>query len=209
MLFLVFLAHPLCGALEVFAILKSLSWQPRRLWVWTLSRKTCMFLTMVWMALARRLESETGLRVRRLWWRTLANNVHDLDDCLKGACSALGVRDRPRAVAGESSGIIGLYEVSESDSQLHISRVTNSLNSSLGVDMSACARAASALLHGPQLHACLILLVSCLCRGPPVTACTIRGRTRLGRVPREGGAPKVGFPVRPKICVLSQRWRQG
>ena len=34
-------------------------------------------------------------------------------------------------------------------------------------------------------------------------------RTRVGlRVPREGGVPKVGFPVRPKICALSQRWRQ-
>ena len=28
-------------------------------------------------------------------------------------------------------------------------------------------------------------------------------------VPREGGVPKVGVPVRPKICVLSQRWEQG
>ena len=28
-------------------------------------------------------------------------------------------------------------------------------------------------------------------------------------VPREGGVPKVEFPVRPKTCVLSQRWRQG
>ena len=34
----------------------------------------------------------------------------------------------------------------------------------------------------------------------------LRGRTRVGlRVPREGGVPKVGFPVRPKICALSQR----
>ena len=24
-----------------------------------------------------------------------------------------------------------------------------------------------------------------------------------------GGVPKVGFPVQPKICALSQRWRQG
>ena len=38
-----------------------------------------------------------------------ANNIHDLADCLKGACSALG--DRPaRAAAGESSGMIGLHE---------------------------------------------------------------------------------------------------
>ena len=31
----------------------------------------------------------------------------------------------------------------------------------------------------------------------------------MGRVPRGGRVPKVGFPVRPKICALSQRWRQG
>ena len=84
-----------------------------------------------------------------------ANNVHVLDDGLKGACSALGVRDRPaRAVAGESSGIIGLHEVSESDSSLHISRVTNSLNSSLGVDMSGRARAASALPAAAAPRSC-------------------------------------------------------
>ena len=28
-------------------------------------------------------------------------------------------------------------------------------------------------------------------------------------VPTAGERSKVGFPVRPKICVLSQRWRQG
>ena len=27
-------------------------------------------------------------------------------------------------------------------------------------------------------------------------------------VPRGGRVPKVGFPVRPKICVLAQRWSQ-
>ena len=56
----------------------------------------------------------------------------------------------------------------------------------------------------------VVLVASCLCRGPPATAWIIRGRTRVGfRVPREGGAPKVGFPDQPKICALSQRWRQG
>ena len=55
------------------------------------------------------------------------------------------VRAGSSAVAGKSSGIVGLRKVSESDSSLHISRVTNSLNSSVGVDMSACARAACAL----------------------------------------------------------------
>ena len=49
-----------------------------------------------------------------------------------------------------------------------------------------------------------------LCRGPPVTAWIIRGRTRLKyRVPWAQRGSKVGFPVRPKICSLSQRRRQG
>ena len=47
-------------------------------------------------------------------------------------------------------------------------------------------------------------VVCCLCANPPAT--TWRW---VGRVPRGGGVPKVGFPVRPKICGLSQRWRQG
>ena len=82
-----------------------------------------------------------------------ANNVHDFDDCLNDPDSALGVRDRTaRAVAGESSGIIGLREVSESDSSLHISCVTNSMNSSVGVD--ACARAACALPAAAAPRSC-------------------------------------------------------
>ena len=48
------------------------------------------------------------------------------------------------------------------------------------------------------------LVASCLCRSPPVTTWM-----RVGRVPREGGVPKEGFPVRPKTCALSQRWRAG
>ena len=126
---------------------------------------------------------------------TFVNNVHDFDDCLKDADSALGVRDQPaRAVAGESSGIIGLHEVSESDSSLHISRVTNQFIEFI----FGCRHVRLMLLpcmllphlvHGPQLHACLMLLLhmrvlhtcivhviqavlvaSCLCRGLPVTA---------------------------------------
>ena len=50
----------------------------------------------------------------------------------------------------------------------------------------------------------LFLVASCLCRSPPTTTWV-----RAGRVSRGGGVPKVGFPVRPKICSLSQRWRQG
>ena len=49
-----------------------------------------------------------------------------------------------------------------------------------------------------------VLVVCCLCANPPVT--TLRW---VVRVPRAQRGSKVGFPVRPKICVLSQRWRQG
>ena len=59
-------------------------------------------------------------------------------------------------------------------------------------------------------HLCMVLAIqvvlvaSCLCRGPPVTTRTIRRRTRVGlRVPREGGVPKVGFRS------VSRRWWQG
>ena len=63
----------------------------------------------------------------------------------------------------------------------------------------------------PHLLLLLRLLRLLHMRDPhPCMTHTIRGRTRVGfRVPREGGVPKVGFPVRPKICVLFQRWRQG
>ena len=54
----------------------------------------------------------------------------------------------------------------------------------------------------------LLLVCACMMMTHPCMLHTIRGRTRF-RVPREGGVPKVGFPVRSKICVLSQRWRQG
>ena len=38
----------------------------------------------------------------------------------------------------------------------------------------------------------------------------IRVRTRVGlRVPRAQEGSKVGVPVWPKNCVLSERWRQG
>ena len=59
-------------------------------------------------------------------------------------------------------------------------------------------------------------LVCCLCDsdrkmgGGAAMAAPSGGRTRFMHVvPAEGCVPKVGFPVRPKICVLSQRWRQG
>ena len=58
-----------------------------------------------------------------------------------------------------------------------------------------------------MIHPCMmqgiqgVLVVCCLCANPPVT--TWRW---VGRVPRGGKVPKMEFPVRPKICALSQRW---
>ena len=122
--------------------------------------------------------------------RLALRRLRDLEDGIED------VRAGAPAVAGESRGIIGLHEVSESDSSVHISRVSNSLNSSVGVVVSACARVASALpaaaaprswstvarlsdavvahAHAsPMLRARIcqaVLVASCLCRGPPVTA---------------------------------------
>ena len=67
------------------------------------------------------------------------------NDFVDDAESVLGGRDHPApSTAGESSGISGLLEVSESVSLLQVLPVINSLNSSLGVDMTACAFAAAA-----------------------------------------------------------------
>ena len=119
------------------------------------------------------------------------------------------------ATASENKGISGLLEVSESD----FPSLENSSHSQIHV------------LGRPHLHVhvfltllvLVLLLVFALLRHLLRSllllhmrmrrSCTVRatrGRTRLGyRVPREQEGSKVGFPVRPKICVLSQRWRQG
>ena len=107
------------------------------------------------------------------------------------------------ATAGESEEIIGLH-VSHSS-------FDNSSNSLGCVAAAACARLPAVPgVFAPFLHLLLCLLLLHMRAPHPCMMHTIRGRTRLGyRFPRGGGAPKVGFPVRPKICVLSQRWRQG
>ena len=55
----------------------------------------------------------------------------------------------------------------------------------------------------------LRLLLLLRMRAPPPMHVAHNSWSDTGRVPREGGVPKVGFPVWPKICALSQRWRQG
>ena len=67
------------------------------------------------------------------------------------------------------------------------------------------------------VHLHRVLLLPCA-RVPLFHPCTVHGiqlflvvmtRMFVARVPRAGGGSMVGVPVRPKICVLSQRWRQG
>ena len=128
-----------------------------------------------------------------------------------------------------------MREVSESDSSVHISRVSNSLNSSVGVVMSACAGAACALpaaaaprswstvarlsdagvahAHASPMHRARnsggtggLLPVQrstsyCLKNSWSDTV-RVQGPTGTRRVKGAVSGP-------PKICVLSQRWRQG
>ena len=103
--------------------------------------------------------------------------------------------------AGDSEGIIGLH-VSHSSRVLPI----NSSNSSMDVACVGPASAVVALSAAASSSSCP--LASCVAFA--VHARRTVTSIRVGfRVPREGGAPKVGFPVRPKIFFLSQRWRQG
>ena len=100
--------------------------------------------------------------------------------------------------------------------QCHNSRIHESRSSTL-----ACARVVwwsawctcagavsaargSACLPAVRTRSCADVAASacgaCLCRSPAVTTWMW-----VGRVPRGGRVPKVGFPVRPKVCSLSLR----
>ena len=64
----------------------------------------------------------------------------------------------------------------------------------LVVVVRACMLVArSCTVHAIQV----VLMASCLCIGPPVTAWTY-----VARVPRRGRVPKVGCTVQPKNCFL-------
>ena len=124
-----------------------------------------------------------------------------------------------RATACESEGNLGLLQIIEPHSRHNSSWVLMWLHVHVTL---LCLLPLLLLLHLPfllrlllhvfalvlHLLLCLLLLHMRMLRSSTVH--TIRGRTRLGhRVPRAQGGSKVGFPVPPKICVLSQRWRQG
>ena len=138
------------------------------------------------------------------------------------------------ATAGVSERITGLLERNESD----FPSLSNSVNSCLGLSTSACARAsrfacaaASAGVclgsspsaefaavvhaHASPLHGALqvVLVASCLCRGPPVTAWTCvagshghkegqRWGFRSGRrfAPCLRGVGSSKFSAGPAVC---------
>ena len=123
-------------------------------------------------------------------------DLGDAELVVRGPDGDDGIEDArsvPAATAGVSERITGLLERNESDCP----SLSNSVNSCLGLSTSACARAsrfacaaASAGVclgsspsaefaavvhaHASPLHGALqvVLVTSCLCRGPPVTAWT-------------------------------------
>ena len=111
------------------------------------------------------------------------------------------------ATAGESKGILGL-RVSASSLRMPI----NSSNSSGSVDVVARARVSAvpgvSATVSSSASATASLAVVAHARSTPMH---VAHNSDTGRVqgPREGGVPKVGFPLWLKICALSQRWRQG
>ena len=141
------------------------------------------------------------------------------NDLVDDAESVLGGRDHPApSTAGESSGISGLLEVSESVSPLHVLPVINSLNSSLGVDVSACACAAAAALPAvaaPRSWSTVARLSDAVVApahaSPTHRACSAGGTGGFLPVQKSTSycLRNSGFPAWPKICVLSQMWRQG
>ena len=124
-------------------------------------------------------------------------------------------RARPcsaRETACESKGIIGLREVIVSGSSLPVP--INSSSSSGCVNVDACARypalpIASASLSSSASAPASLAVVAYARSTPLHVAHNSWSDTGRVKVPREGGVPKVRFPVRPKICALSQRRRQG
>ena len=121
-----------------------------------------------------------------------------------GAASA-EASDRA-ATAGESQRIIGLRERYESDFP--------SLHSSGCVGVDACSRvpalpAASASLSSSAFPPASLAVVAHARSTPMHGAHNSWSDTVRYVVPRAQGWLKVGFPVRPKICALSQRWRRG
>ena len=125
--------------------------------------------------------------------------------------SGPSVRLNAHATASESAGIIGSLVFGRSESPL-----PNSDNSSMGVacvDRASAAVASLALVcSSPRsLVACAAGAVHARRTVSPMHAAHSHNSwsdTVSLQGPRGGRGSKREFPVRPKICVLSQRWRQ-
>ena len=127
-------------------------------------------------------------------------------------------RGQTLATASESERIIGLRE---SDLPPLVSRCMSSRNSRIHGESSlvcvgpfSCSAAgvsASASVFGARswCRAFPAAVVPCMSLDDSPMHDARNSRCTGGLLPRGGRVPKVGFPVRPKICVLSQWWRQG
>ena len=139
-----------------------------------------------------------------------SERIHGLPEAPQLAEVGGAAETAAHATAGDSEGIIGLCV-----SQTSFGMPINSLNSSGCVAAVACARlpavpgfsaTASSSAFPP---ASLAVVVHA--RSTPMHSAhnswsdTVRLQGSDGH--KEG--QRVGFPVRAKICVLSQRWRQG
>ena len=157
--------------------------------------------------------------------RAPCDSPADFDGAGRGQPLCVASGDAPRcaalrwsgsgalATASENKGIIGLLEVSESDFHLfriHLILLIHVLGRRhLHVHVFLALLVLVLLLVFALLrHLLRSLLLLHMRMRRFCTVLAIRGRTRLGyRVPRAQRGSKVGFPVRPKICVLSQRWQ--
>ena len=136
--------------------------------------------------------------------------------------AVLTVSESSRSGQAGEKGEFGLLEVIKSDFSsplAHSKSLSNSSRVSSHVGCtglalpSASACALAACTHGScSAHSsavvplCMHVDDTCAC----INSCADTVSSRLvHRVPREGGVPKLGFPVWPKICALSQRWREG
>ena len=116
-------------------------------------------------------------------------------------------------------GEFGLLEVFKSYFSSRLAH-SKSLSNSSGVSShagctglalpSASACSLAAFTHGSCSAPSSAVVPLCICMLMTHVHVLIRGRTRLvHRVPGGERVSKVGFPVRRKICSLSQRWRLG
>ena len=139
--------------------------------------------------------------------------VHDLVQGLEDVCPLPGVRrdcgrgQTAHATAGDSTRIIVASDV--------VTRAL-SFNSSCG-SSRACMSYLDAVLSAPARAPAAALVARCSAPSSSAVGLCMHAHGSLVHDACsnswsdtvEGGAPKVGFPVRPKICTLSQRWRQG